>query len=87
MKVILTNADILKGVPGNADFCPIAWAMCRIPDVTNPTVGDKTVSFLWKDSQSRVFELPLKAIRFIEDFDSGALVKPISFTLKEGWVW
>lgn len=81
MKITVTESDILTGSPDNANFCPIAAALARVPGVSQAYVGGTGVRFLWKHRESRFFKLPVSACRFIKKFDGFKPVKPFSFRL------
>ena len=77
MKINVTRECIRKGNPSSPDSCPIALAL-KSHGV--PFLG--VISDLIETSDFSVdFILPLKAQRFIEDFDTEVKVKPFSFNI------
>ncbi len=75
--VTVTQDCINEGVRGNNKCCPIALALKNeFPDI------DVRHEALYRDQFAGY--LPTDAIKFIHDFDNGALVEPIEFTIE--WV-
>lgn len=77
MKIKITQEDINKGRPGSPTACPIAQGLKRMgfrrPQVCN-SVHCSGWGTLWVD-------LPLKALKFVGDFDNVKRVKPFEFEL------
>ena len=77
--IVVTQADIDNGERGDNLQCPIALAMRRHwPD---PGVG---LELFWPDPDSHPCDLPDRAKRWIERFDTGkgVPVKPFRFTVE-----
>lgn len=79
-KIQITKVNIKKGKPLNVQSCPIALAIKRTLKATNLYVAD-IIDFTIKN-KIYTAGLPIKAIDFIEKFDTGHKVKPFSFILK-----
>lgn len=78
MLVKVTKLDIKRGDRLNPVRCPVARALRRALGYSRKVrVGFYTVKMFGK-----VELLPPPVIRFIEDFDSGAVVAPFSFRIK-----
>lgn len=77
LKINVTKWDISNGTAGNSAFCPVALAFVR--------AGIKKVEVNYVDftasSNGKFYDLPKKAQKFIDDFDSDAPVKPFSFNV------
>jgi hypothetical protein len=79
--ITVTQDDIDNGVRAAPCLCPIALAAQRkYPYVS---VGTFTISVGADASREKVYRMPLKASRFIEDFDQGRLVEPFTFTARK----
>ncbi len=82
IQVEVTKEDIKKGRPGNADACPVAWALYRI---TGKSFSVGTWSCHCVDG--RRFIMPAAASQFVIRFDHlsdlGAEFEPFSFELNE----
>lgn len=83
IRVDVTEADIRAGLRGMTDWCPIALAMARAFDAPRGEIGyfpyvGKSVAHL---PSGRSVRLPRAASQFVERFDAGAKVDPLSFTL------
>jgi len=84
VKVEVTEEDITYGRPNNAFFCPIARALKR-GGLHGVDVGRVYISFTTERDNPDTWKgivLPDEAKNFIEAFDSGAKVEPISFVLE-----
>lgn len=77
LAVEVTKRDIARGERNCGVSCPIALAMKRIGYPC--FVGRDEFSELRGDKFS--VELPEVAKRFMEDFDSGNVVHPVTFTI------
>lgn len=79
MLVTLTQADIDHGVPGDCLKDPVALALRRLTG--RPWRVEK--QYCYPDvSGHRPFTTPRVVNRFVEDFDNGKPVKPITFELR-----
>jgi hypothetical protein len=76
VKVIVTEHDIKKGVPGDEDSCPIALALKRRFRRDDITVGDYTIII-----DGYVMKHLAVTDRFVEAFDEGGFVRPFSFVI------
>lgn len=76
LRISVTAADIQAGGPNDPAYCPIARAVRRL--------GLKKKVRVWNDSlllDSSSYELPERAVLFIDRFDDGHRVRPFTFTL------
>ena len=81
MKIHVSQDHIRVGQPRKPFDCPIALAIAiQVPGSTNVRVRSTTLSFKF-DKQTQVFTLSRKARKFIQAFDAGKLVEPISIIL------
>lgn len=84
VKIKVTETDIAKGRKKQCKRCPIALA-ARRAGVIRPEVDPWTMSARSKrghDAGWFFCSLPKKARHFVERFDDGLEVKPISFVAK-----
>lgn len=83
MKIEVTKKDILNGERCNNCFCPVALAIKR---AMNNELKHLSVNYkeVWYQTNENVVvsELPVEAIKFINDYDNEQPVKPFNFTLK-----
>jgi hypothetical protein len=83
MRVNITPDHISRGCASLPCDCPVALA---INDAINPRykarVGVTGFELLGTDGISFVSELPIDAVRFIENFDAGVSVIPITLELE-----
>jgi len=77
LKVNVTRDDIKRGVRENIHLCPIARALRRL-GFSKISVDQNGIEI-----RNKVFDIPPKASRFINDFDFEELVKPFSFVMRE----
>lgn len=83
--VEVTADDIRNGKPTNNCECPVALALKRLPGVA---AGSAWVDFTHAEVKytvggetfDLVFSLPREAAGFIEAFDFGDPVEPVTFT-------
>jgi len=86
MKTILvkvTKRDIENGEPCNCYYCPVALALHCLKGLNGVAVHEGFVE-KWSAQKQNFIELslPIRAKRFIKQFDRGNLLKPFSFRLK-----
>lgn len=80
IKVKVTQQCINEGIPEDPSCCPIALAISG---------GDNRQSFIAVNPQhvtldfGAYYTLPIEAIGFIEDFDSGKAVAPFEFEMTQ----
>ncbi len=76
MTITVTDEDIEKGKPDSPSRCPIARAMTRL-GCKNVWVVEWYVDY----DDVRDVQLPVEAQMFINQFDAGKPVQPITFEL------
>lgn len=84
MRVVVTQKDIENGVPDRNMECPIALSLRRRLHSEDVRVYQSkfSISYLIDDVWATdVFELPSKAMNFIERFDDHQKVKPFTFEI------
>lgn len=77
MKIIVTDEDIINGIPENEYECPIALACKRMQLGDNITVED-AITYL-KDNKAYIIHLPIEVEDFIQTFDNHLPVEPFEF--------
>ncbi len=88
MKLKVTRKDIVSGLTGDEECCPIALALEReYPDLL-PSVSASTITLyegvdIYSGDVSLEFLSSPEVRKFILDFDEGRNVKPTSFELME----
>ncbi len=80
-RVEVTQEDIAAGRATDCERCPIARAANRALEVSSCMIGVKTL-YLRKDDVAYVAFLPQEARTFINTFDHGYPVLPITFDLE-----
>ena len=75
IKVQVKQKHITKGIAGDGDSCPIAYALKDMGYKGLHVEGDQIIG------SADYAPLPLKAQRFIRKFDDGEKVKPFNFTI------
>jgi len=68
------------GIPCSRTCCPIAEAANELLYLT--LVGGAMIKIFDEAGDKKEKELPLKAQKFVRDFDNHEPVKPFSFTLR-----
>lgn len=85
IRIVVTQEDIERGLPGSRCWCPVARAIKRTlygkPGDTQIPDARVTVSNVIVDIDGGHAVLPFSVIEWIENFDKGCDVKPISFDL------
>jgi hypothetical protein len=83
LRVNVTKLSIEKGVPGEAESCPISLALQRLHGVSSVLVGTSHANFKFK-GKPKCIALPDEAVKFIYIFDAhhGRGVAPFKFNLK-----
>lgn len=82
-KITLTVTDkhIRSGERDDCVLCPIALAFTHAyPDVQFGVYP--TSIYVMEDGEAMHYELPREAIKFIDKFDNGIEVQPLTFTEK-----
>lgn len=79
MKIRVTPKDILKGRRNIGDSCPIALAIKRRV-YYSVHVGRTQLTF-YNKKECKSYDLPPKAIKFINEFDKHKKVKPLTFNI------
>ena len=78
----VNKKDIKKGIKHQYNRCPIARAIRRtLSKAKKIAVGTDNIKFILKKHLYYI-NSPPKAVKFMNNFDSGKQVKPISFRLK-----
>lgn len=81
IKIKVTQKDIDRGIKGSVFACPLALAASR--KIDGPIkVGEDQLGDVHLLTHEDDFKLPLKAVKFYYDFDTGRPVRPFTFTPK-----
>lgn len=80
IRIHVTSKDIENGTIGHSGACPIALA-ARRAGLDTVSVDHSLVDLSSSRDGCKEYKMPLKAQKFVDDFDSGKKVKPFSFTL------
>lgn len=83
-RIEVTEKHIKKGNPEDPFNCPVALAVRAV--TKKPIVGvveDRIILADDEYSDQTKFVVPKKVTRFIERFDDGKSVQPLSFSLRE----
>lgn len=89
MKVVVTSKHIREGRVGSAFKCPIARAVAEQTKNETTCVGRETFSFRVGDMNEPFattiirYRLPKEARTFIDNFDVGQPVEPITFVARK----
>lgn len=78
MFIHVTQKHIEKGTLRNAQWCPIAWAICDSLKVSHQ---DVSVTKRHITVRGTTHTSPVRVQRFIKAFDSSARGKPFAFIL------
>lgn len=81
MKVTVTQHCIDSGIRHSPYGCPIAYAL-SYKGCTNVAVGPEGEARLVRNGIPRYYSLPPIAREFIQGFDRGRKVEPITFEIK-----
>lgn len=86
MIVEVTQSDIDNGVREDASHCPIAHAIVRAVSGNGSSVNQLDVdaygaTVLFDDLTTLVLDIPPVGQRFIEEFDEGVTVSPVTLDL------
>ena len=85
MKIPVVQSDIDRGIPQEADSCPVALAIAEsMPDAWNIEVLEYNVSWNVDGLETDEFisyDYSHDAKTWIEEFDSGAPVSPTTVNL------
>ena len=83
LKIEVTPRHIARGKRNDLYLCPLAWA------IREKGFARVCVQGGWVLVNTRCYDLPKAAIKFIRRFDNGLTVKPFTFELKRpppvGW--
>jgi hypothetical protein len=79
MKFTLTKSDIKKGIRGDFTSCPVVIRIKRELGSLVDTVTVHTDNILINGIEHKT---PKRVVRFINKFDEGKPVEPITFELK-----
>lgn len=82
MTIEVTLYDISKGEKDCAYACPIAIA-CKRAGLCDAEVGNCSITWEAPDGAMACAEIPECAQQFVEDFDDGEPVFPITFEIWE----
>ena len=93
MVVEVTEEDIAEGLVRSSQHCPIARAVSRISGVDGDVSVGSSIVAIWQYMQPEgslgpvrrrtLFVLPEKAQEFIDQFDDGKPVAPMTIELTE----
>ena len=88
MRIQVTAEDIAHGKRGDMFSCPIARACCRAYSIEQKKTGvvkiGRTIFFVRRLGQTHeAFDAPLKAQRFVHEFDFERIAIPFSFELPD----
>lgn len=75
MRVKVLASDIEKGTPISCSMCPIARAVKRMVKHTRVRVTDSFITV-----GAKTYRTPAIARRFVDRYDMGKTVKPITFS-------
>ena len=75
----ITAKDIKNGKRQDCSACPIALAATRAFKIK---MGCGAMILSGDEVKTPNYYLPIKAMRFIKDFDGGKTVAPFKFTIK-----
>ena len=78
----VTQEDIIEGIPGFCDSCPIALAARRTFPGQSIRVFEGEISVVG-GGPCRSFATTKEADKFIRDFDKRKSVQPFTFAVKE----
>lgn len=81
IEVNVTKEDIIKGVPKDGQSCPIALALLRATGADEVDVTRESITIDRGGVRKRI-KAPETATAFIDAFDYGYALDPISFTLE-----
>jgi hypothetical protein len=84
MKIIVTEQDILQGVPKSINQCPVALAVRRLIDRRIMIDGARLYTYDDRYVELCV-DLPENVTNWIADYDNGKDVNPISFEVLDLW--
>jgi len=80
IEVNVRKSHIDNGIESESDGCPVALALKAMR--FTPFVETSFITASRRGKNFRVSQLPIRVAKFIENFDSGLLVKPFKFKLK-----
>lgn len=84
ISIVVKEADICAGIPGEGNFCPISVAAQRaFPDARHICTNLFHLYVIDFSYKKTVYLLPSCAVRFVLSFDAGLSVKPITFEIEE----
>ncbi len=81
VRVDVTQECIDAGDPSNSKTCPVAYAANQIDHLHRVEVNPYIIEFVYLD-QHYLIDLPMEAVEFIHQFDSGKYVEPFSFEIE-----
>lgn len=81
LRVEVTAEHIAAGAASNAFHCPVALA-CEAAGLRLARVDGVNVGFDGGPEKRGSARLPVRASRFVDDFDNERPVKPFSFVLR-----
>ena len=83
-RVWVTTEDIRRGAKCEPEHCPIAIAIERTVGNVPGFAAVGTYWWYWQRGETTVQRgrLPVAVSRFVQDFDSGKEVKPITFLIE-----
>lgn len=83
VKIEVTEEDIAKGVKWNPVRCPVAKGIRRVLGKGKKLeVDGYSLSITSRNGETDEVDLPKKVHKFVDRFDDGRKVKPISFCLR-----
>lgn len=78
LRVVVRKEDIEHGYRNSFDLCPVAHALRRVgvmfPNVQTDRIAVSKSGLVWGNT-------PAKVRKFVQDFDCGKKVKPMTFNL------
>ena len=80
LRIRVTKKNIKYGKPNTTDFCPIALAVKSKIKTSNVSVDGETIELTSSRFNGAIYDLPVRAQKFVDRFDTGDSVKPFSFT-------
>lgn len=81
LTINVTDDDLAYGQCNSARNCPVARALINTLSARNVAVGTRSFTMEYKGQSYKGLLLPYHVEKFINDFDIGNPVEPISFEI------
>ena len=79
--VEVTSRDIAAGIRGSAASCPVALAVSRVLKQDSVFITRFSIDVLDGDGWIADYQCPEAVWAFVQQFDAGKSVQPLTFTL------